>query len=665
VRHAAVTRTRARAWALLVVAALAVVGLAAPADAAPPPLNITGRVVFPAGYTYDPLRPPRIEPRYSRTSGTAGETLFGSPYATVRADGTFSLLYSPISSSEPSTLDRYYLLLGDPQQRLVRGYLTEGGKVAPSLTTAVTVYRETSGVELRPELGVQVTGRLDIPAGYPADGRLELRARYGGLSSLAEIDRSTMRFTAGGFVSGQTLTLELVDFNDVLFDGWLSASGLVENWSAKATTITAPTSGVVITTHRRGTISGTLRMPLGMFDPHRLKVSAVVSDDGYDHDDEYIDDAGGAFQLPDLSVGREYALKVEHLDDEVLTGFVGPDGTLIPTGSTTAERKAAFARAAKFRPPATVDVPLELSPGVRGTVVAPRGFAFDSNWDDDAPHVNLYSRDAATGAWVVTDAYVPWTDARFRFPALTPGEEHLVWFEPNAHVDENRKRFGRGFWTGNDSALTTDPAKAKRARPNQVRDIVIPLATKSTTRPSITGTPALGRKLWVDRGAWDPKPASISVQWLRDGQPISGATANSYTVLKSDLGRKLSVRVTARGPQGYTRTSATTAAVTVPKVRPTVTVWVPSGTKAGKKVQVVVKVTASGVTSAPLGTVKVRVGSATKNVTLKASHQGRISVTMPAQKKGTYDVRAAYTPSSAAAPFLTSRTSPTVKVRVT
>ena len=38
---------------------------------------------------------------------------------------------------------------------------------------------------------------------------------------------------------------------------------------------------------------------------------------------------------------------------------------------------------------------------------------------------------------------------------------------------------------------------------------------------------------------------TFSYQWLRDGQPIEGATAKTYTVANADRGTNLTVRVTA------------------------------------------------------------------------------------------------------------------------
>jgi hypothetical protein len=81
--------------------------------------------------------------------------------------------------------------------------------------------------------------------------------------------------------------------------------------------------------------------------------------------------------------------------------------------------------------------------------------------------------------------------------------------------------------------------------------------------PVVSNTaPKLGDTLTATTGAWSPV-ATLAHQWLRDGQPIAGATATSYTTTMADVGRAISVRVTgtADGYEQAQRTSAATASV--------------------------------------------------------------------------------------------------------
>ncbi|MFK4224744.1 hypothetical protein [Streptomyces sp. NPDC019890] len=89
-------------------------------------------------------------------------------------------------------------------------------------------------------------------------------------------------------------------------------------------------------------------------------------------------------------------------------------------------------------------------------------------------------------------------------------------------------------------------------------------APKATTAPTISGTAKVGAKLGLTPGTWTPAATSYGYQWRADGKVISGATASTYTVPASLLGKKLTVTVTAHRT-GHADGTATTAAVTVAK----------------------------------------------------------------------------------------------------
>lgn len=69
--------------------------------------------------------------------------------------------------------------------------------------------------------------------------------------------------------------------------------------------------------------------------------------------------------------------------------------------------------------------------------------------------------------------------------------------------------------------------------------------------PTIQGTPDTGQTLTATPGEWKPagggsiESLAFSYQWLRDGEPISGATGTSYSPQEGDQGLPLTVAVTA------------------------------------------------------------------------------------------------------------------------
>jgi hypothetical protein len=58
------------------------------------------------------------------------------------------------------------------------------------------------------------------------------------------------------------------------------------------------------------------------------------------------------------------------------------------------------------------------------------------------------------------------------------------------------------------------------------------------------GTPVPGAYVTADLGSWTSPPESYEFQWLRDGAPIAGATAQTYLVQVGDIGHALAPHVT-------------------------------------------------------------------------------------------------------------------------
>lgn len=93
-------------------------------------------------------------------------------------------------------------------------------------------------------------------------------------------------------------------------------------------------------------------------------------------------------------------------------------------------------------------------------------------------------------------------------------------------------------------------------------------ATITSNQLTNTPTPTIGLRakvgftLTVSTGTWD-SGVSFTYQWLRNGNPISGATATSYALVTADQGAKISVAVTGKSASSLpvTKTSAETVAV--------------------------------------------------------------------------------------------------------
>lgn len=106
-----------------------------------------------------------------------------------------------------------------------------------------------------------------------------------------------------------------------------------------------------------------------------------------------------------------------------------------------------------------------------------------------------------------------------------------------------------------------------------------------TKAPSISGKTVFGQSVKVSPGSRSVKPGKFTYQWQRDGKKIKGATKTTYKLGLADIGKKISVKVTASGAGMYTQTSTATknqliakASFTVKK-KPTVSGKVKAGTK--------------------------------------------------------------------------------------
>lgn len=123
--------------------------------------------------------------------------------------------------------------------------------------------------------------------------------------------------------------------------------------------------------------------------------------------------------------------------------------------------------------------------------------------------------------------------------------------------------------TASNSSGTTGPVNSKPT------DVVTPaLPPTNTKAPSVVGKPLEGAKLVADPGTYSGGAVqSYSYQWQSCDpntllcDDISGADAQTYTLAKGDVGKRVRVNVTATNPFGSdTAESAATATVTAPVV---------------------------------------------------------------------------------------------------
>ena len=107
-------------------------------------------------------------------------------------------------------------------------------------------------------------------------------------------------------------------------------------------------------------------------------------------------------------------------------------------------------------------------------------------------------------------------------------------------------------------APTVTPSPAPTVTPSPA-PTPLPSLSPSTT-PSVSGELIIGSTLTLSTGDWG-QDVSITIQWQRQGVDISGATETSYVPVSLDVGKTLSVKLTANKTGFQATTSNVTAGV--------------------------------------------------------------------------------------------------------
>ena len=160
---------------------------------------------------------------------------------------------------------------------------------------------------------------------------------------------------------------------------------------------------------------------------------------------------------------------------------------------------------------------------------------------------------AAPGTWQPTSASVSyrWVVGDDTSPADDPTGS--VYIPTAADVGKAIRLQVTGTYTGE---LGWVPGSAWSA-PTAAVVSLPPPAIANIVRPRVKGDLRVGEVLRVDLGRWTPKPTSVKYQWFAKGTAIHGATHRKFTPTHKQLGKRLSVTVTAKAV-GYAPRTLTT-----------------------------------------------------------------------------------------------------------
>lgn len=171
---------------------------------------------------------------------------------------------------------------------------------------------------------------------------------------------------------------------------------------------------------------------------------------------------------------------------------------------------------------------------------------------------------------------------------------------------------------------------------------VTPGTIRVRRKPVLSGTAKPGKTLSVATGAFRPAGTSVAVQWLRNGQPIAGATAASYQLTTEDLGARVAAQVSI-AKAGYTTVALSTPQTVRVRTTPRIRF---DRTALRRGVKVVISVRSPHVAQLE-GTVSVRIdGGSVQKLTLR---HGQARLVLRGIPTGEHTIRAVYAGSPVAA----------------
>lgn len=113
------------------------------------------------------------------------------------------------------------------------------------------------------------------------------------------------------------------------------------------------------------------------------------------------------------------------------------------------------------------------------------------------------------------------------------------------------------------SCVVTATNSEGNATATSAATAVITQTPANTAIPTITGTAQVGATLTSANGTWTGSPTpTFTRQWKADAANIAGATAATYVLAETELGKVITVTITGTNTAGNaSATSAATAAV--------------------------------------------------------------------------------------------------------
>jgi hypothetical protein len=140
----------------------------------------------------------------------------------------------------------------------------------------------------------------------------------------------------------------------------------------------------------------------------------------------------------------------------------------------------------------------------------------------------------------------------------------IQWYRDGTAIPNARSATYKATSTDIGKALSatvtwTKPNYVTVAKPSKATAKVLGILT--APKPTISGTPEVGKKLTAKPGKWTTG-TKLTYQWYRGAKKIPGATKSSYTLKATDKGKKVSVKVTG-SKTNYVKATKASASKTI------------------------------------------------------------------------------------------------------
>lgn len=500
---------------------------------------------------------------------------------------------------------------------------------------------------------------VDLPAGAdPYEFTLEAYAAddLEDPAAWAEPDAAG-KFYLAGVTEGESYALRLSVGNTEYLDGWYAGEGKPLARTSDDAVLVTPSSTVLTLAPATGQpIAGSLVLPESFSWQSDgaartiLVYAREITADGEERGAGMVtltEDDGDRFVFEGLHPGTDHVL------------FFWASGRQFDSGYYRASADGLVERLehATRVQPGTDELTVRISdttllPAVRNLAVPTLS---------GTPQVGQTLR-ATSGSWSEPDvtASLEWLRDGTAVPGATSSSYVLTDQDVGARIAVRATGSKPGFADGVAESVPTGPVTLAPS-PQPPQPPQEPRELKATAAPKITGKIRLGKKLRATPGEWDAAAVRVSYQWLRAGKPIKGATKRRYTIKKKDVGKRLTVRVTARAA-GHHDGVSTVRTKKIKRAKPNVKVKA-KNVKARKRPRVVVRLKGVGLAK-PRGTVRIRYGKQTLRTKMRPKHRGKVAVRLPRLDKGRYRVVVRYVPNAKSKKHVRKAKSKRVTLRV-